>query len=137
MVYSNTLRKEFTILALDVRKNEVQIGKGPIKINVPISTLGSTKKAPLRPKVSVSFQKNSHAKFEYDVRGLRLSECQNMIEHALGDLLTGDVPFVNVIHGHGDGVLKNWLRDYIKKSKDFQMDSSESGNDGETRIIQK
>ena len=137
MVFSNTLKKEFTILALDARRNEVQIGKGPIKISVPVSTLGSTKRAPMQPKVSVSFEKNTHAKFEYDVRGLRLSECQNIIEHALGDLLTGDIPFVNVIHGHGDGVLKNWLRDYVKKSKDFQMDSSDSGNDGETRIIQK
>ncbi len=137
VVYSHVLKKEFTVLGLDVRKNEVQIGKGPIKISVPVSTLGTSKKAPLRPKVSVSFQKNNDAKFEYDVRGMRLSECQNMIEHALGDLLTGDIPFINVIHGHGDGVLKNWLRDYIKKSKDFQIDGSESGNDGETRVISK
>jgi DNA mismatch repair protein MutS2 len=136
-VFSHTLKKEFTVLNIDVRKNEVQIGKGPIKFNVPISTLGSSKKAPLKPKVSVSFQRNTNAKFEYDVRGLRLSECQNLIESALGDLLTGDVPFISVIHGHGDGVLKNWLRDYVKKSREFTVDQSESGNDGETRIVLK
>lgn len=136
-VYSITLKKEFTVLALDTRKNEVQIGKGPIKFNVPISSLGSSKKAPLRPKVSVTFNKKSDVTFEYDVRGMRLSECQNLIENALGDLLTGDIPFVNIIHGHGDGVLKNWLRDYVKKSKEFSQDTSESGNDGETRIVLK
>lgn len=136
-VFSNTLRKEFTVLAIDSRKLEVQIGKGPIKFNVPISTLSSSNKAPLKPKVSVSYQRNTNARFEYDVRGLRLSECQNLIENALGDLLTGDVPFISVIHGHGDGVLKNWLRDYVKKSREFAIDSSESGNDGETRIVLK
>ena len=136
-VYSMTFKKEFTILNLDSRKNEVQIGKGPIKINVPVSTLGNSKRAPHQPKVNVFYQKHTDAKFEYDVRGMRLSECQNLIENALGDLLTDDIPFMNVIHGHGDGILKNWLRDYIKKSKEFMQDSSESGNDGETRIILK
>lgn len=136
-VYSITLKKEFTVLALDSRKNEVQIGKGPIKFNVPVSSLANSKRAPQHHKVSVSFNKNSNAQFEYDVRGMRLSECQNLIEAALGDLLSGDVPFINVIHGHGDGILKNWLRDYLRKSKDFHMDKSESGNDGETRITTK
>lgn len=136
-VYSMTLKKEFTVLNIDSRKNEVQIGKGPIKINVPISTLGNSKRAPAQPKVSVSFNKNTNAQFEYDVRGMRLSETQNLIENALGDLLSGDVPFINIIHGHGDGVLKNWLRDHVKKARDFQIDTSESGNDGETRIILK
>lgn len=133
-VFSIPLKKEFTVLAIDLRKQEVQIGKGPIKFHVPVSTLSKSSKAPLRPKVSVSFERNTNAKFEYDVRGLRLSECQSIIEGALGDLLAGDIPFVNVIHGHGDGILKGWLRDYMKKSKEFEMDKAESGNDGETRI---
>ena len=134
MVYSFVLKKEFLVHSIDLRKKEVTIGKGPIKMTVPAQTLGSSKKAPLSSKVSVSFTKRADAKFEHDVRGLRLSECQNIIENAVGDLLTGDVPYLNIIHGHGDGVLKKWLRDYIKKSKEFQVDGSESGNDGETRI---
>ena len=136
-VYSITFKKEFTVLNLDTRKNEVLIGKGPIKINVPITSLANSKRASLQPKISVSFSKNTDARFEYDVRGMRLSECQNLIENALGDLLTDDIPFMNVIHGHGDGILKNWLRGYVKKSKEFQQDLSENGNDGETRIILK
>jgi DNA mismatch repair protein MutS2 len=136
-VYSMTFKKEFTVMGLDTRKNEVQIGKGPMKINVPVSSLGNSKRAAQQPKVSVSFTKNSDAQFEYDVRGMRLSEFQNLVEKSLGDLLTGDIPFMNVIHGHGDGILKNWLRDYVKKSKEFQQDTSENGNDGETRIILK
>ena len=137
IVFSNVLKKEFAVFSIDLRKNEILIGKGPIKLLVPAGTLSSTKKSPLKAKVSVSFEKNSDARFEYDVRGLRLSECQSTIEKALGDLLTGDIPFVHIIHGNGDGILKNWLRDYLRKSKDFAIDSSDSGNDGETRVVMK
>jgi DNA mismatch repair protein MutS2 len=68
---------------------------------------------------------------------MRLSELQNLIDGALGDLMSGDIPFISVIHGHGDGVLKNWLRDYLKRSKDFTTEASETGNDGETTITLK
>lgn len=136
-VYSHTLKKEFTVQGVDLRRKEVTIAKGPIKLTVPVSSLGRSKRAPLRPKVSVSFVKTSNSQLEFDVRGMRLSEFQNMIEKALGDLLSGDVPYISVIHGHGDGVLKNWLRDYLKRSRDFQGELPETGNDGETKIVLK
>ncbi|WPU65515.1 endonuclease MutS2 [Peredibacter starrii] len=136
-VYSHTLKKEFTVQGVDLRRREVTIAKGPIKLTVPVATLGRSKRAPLKPKVSVSFVKTSSSQLEFDVRGMRLSEFQNLIEKALGDLLSGDVPYISVIHGHGDGVLKNWLRDYLKRSRDFQGELPETGNDGETKIVLK
>jgi DNA mismatch repair protein MutS2 len=137
IVFSHVLKKEFTVQAIDLRRKEITIAKGPIKMTVPLSTLGKSKRAPMAPKVSVSFQKNNDAQVELDVRGMRLSEFQNLIEKSLGDLLSGDVPFLSIIHGHGDGILKNWLRDYLKKSRDFQGTSPENGNDGETKIVLK
>lgn len=139
IVFSLKLRKDFTVLALDQRKKDVTIGKGPMKFSVPYHTLTKNKGAQLNlnNNVRVSFQKTHNTTFEYDVRGMRLSECQNLIENALGDLLSGDVPFLNIVHGHGDGVLKKWLRDYLKRSPDFQWDRTESGNDGETKITIK
>lgn len=134
LVHSLVLKKDFTVHALDVRRSEVTIAKGPIKLTVPVSTLSSSKNTARRPQVSVSYQKTSHAQFEVDGRGMRLSEFQSRVDSALGDLLSGDIPFLNIIHGHGDGVLKNWLRDYLKRSKDFVALPQESGNDGETRV---
>ena len=89
------------------------------------------------PNVNVSIVKTSNAHVEYDARGLRLSEFQNLIDSALGNLLSGDIPYLSIIHGHGDGVLKNWLRDYLKKSKIFIGQTPENGNDGETKIVLK
>jgi DNA mismatch repair protein MutS2 len=137
IVYSHILKKDFSVQGIDPRRNEVTISKGPITMNVPISSLGRSKRAPIRAKVSVSFEKTSNTQVELDVRGMRLSEFQNLVEKTLGDLLSGDIPYLNVIHGHGDGVLKNWLRDYLKRSRDFQGATAETGNDGETKIILK
>ena len=137
IVYSYVLKKEFTVQKVDIRRNEVTIAKGPIKLTVPLATLGPSKRSPQKPRVSVSFVKSSVSPLEVDVRGMRLSEFQNLIEKSLGDLLSGDVPYLNIIHGHGDGVLKKWLRDYLRKSRDFQMAEAETGNDGETKIILK
>lgn len=139
IVFSLKLRKDFTVLSLDQRKKEVTIGKGPMKFSVPFNTLSKTKghQLPAQNQVRVSFQKSSNITFEYDVRGMRLSDCQNLVEKSLGDLLSGDVPFLNIIHGHGDGILKKWLRDYLKRSKDFEWAVPENGNDGETKITLK
>jgi DNA mismatch repair protein MutS2 len=135
-VYSLILKKDFIVHKVELRKKEVVIAKGPIKLTVPVNTLKKTA-GPKGSIVSVSYQKDSHAEFDIDARGMRLSEFQSKIDKALGDLLTGDIPFLNVIHGHGDGVLKNWLRDYLKRSKDFKGEIPENGNDGETKITIK
>jgi DNA mismatch repair protein MutS2 len=66
---------------------------------------------------------------------MRLEEFQSIVESAVSDLMTDSVPFINFIHGHGNGTLKGWLRDYIKKNKSIKADSNDTGNDGETRVV--
>lgn len=135
-VYSYVIKKDVLVHAIDLKRKEVTVAKGPIKLKVPVSTLRQSQHKPIN-RVQVSFEKSHNPKFELDVRGMRLSEFQSLIELSLGDLLTGDIPFLNIIHGHGDGVLKKWLRDYIRRSKDFEGGSPDNGNDGETRITLK
>jgi len=136
-VYSLILKKEFIIYGTDLKKNEVIIAKGPIKISVPVSSLMRSQNQKRQPSVNVSIMKTSQSHVEYDVRGMRLAEFQNLIDQALGDLLSGDIPYLSIIHGHGDGILKNWLRDFLKKSKNFIGETPENGNDGETKITVK
>jgi DNA mismatch repair protein MutS2 len=136
-VLSLILNKEFTVFSLDPRKREVTIAKGPIKLTVPISTLTKSTKGKSFSNVKVSIEKSSDTFLEHDVRGMRLSEFQGLMDKALGDLLAGDVPYLSIIHGHGDGILKNWLRSYLKRSNDFSTATTETGNDGETKIILK
>lgn len=138
VVHSLILRKDFLVHAVDLRKNEVTVVKGAIKLNVPARTLTRTKNSLPKPKVvSVSYVPPSNTTVEIDARGMRLSEFQNEVDKALGTLLSGDIPYLNIIHGHGDGVLKKWLREFIRTSKHFQSAPQENGNDGETKVILK
>jgi DNA mismatch repair protein MutS2 len=137
MVYSLVFKKDFCVQDIDKRKKEIMIAKGPIKISVPISTLTRSNSQKLKNGVHVSLTKSSNFLIEYDVRGMRLSEFQNIIEEAFSNLLSGDIPFLNIVHGHGDGILKNWLRNHLKKSNDFRGEIPENGNDGETKITLK
>ena len=70
---------------------------------------------------------------EYDVRGMRLEEFKTLAIAAIDGLLSQDIPFLTIIHGHGDGVLKSWLRKYLKELGELVWDHPD-GNDGITRI---
>jgi DNA mismatch repair protein MutS2 len=136
-VMSHVLKKEFNVEAIDMKKKLVTLIKGSVKLTVPAETLSKLNGPTPKHKVHVQIHKNSNAKLEYDVRGMRLSEFESLIDTAIGDLLCGDVPYLSIIHGHGDGVLKNWLRSFLKRSPELKTELSESGNDGETKILLK
>jgi DNA mismatch repair protein MutS2 len=86
------------------------------------------------PKVSINIQKTVRGEIEVDCRGMRLEEFQKIAEDSIDEVVTGEIPFVTIIHGHGDGVLKNWLRSYLKKEhRDLRWENIE-GNDGCTKI---
>jgi len=136
-VFSHIFKKHFIIHSLDLRKNEITIAKGNFKLSVPVHTLSKSNGPNTKQSVYVNVEKSSRSLLEIDARGMRLSEFQNCVDKALGDLLSGDIPYLSVVHGHGDGILKKWLRDYLKKSSDFKGETPENGNDGETKITIK
>ena len=65
---------------------------------------------------------------------MRLEEFIDTVEKAISDLMQELLPYITIIHGHGNGILKNWLRSYIRKNKDIEIIPTQSGNDGETQI---
>jgi DNA mismatch repair protein MutS2 len=81
----------------------------------------------------MNIDRDSSLKTEIDCRGMRLEEFENLVVNSLLDLSNGSIPYLNVIHGHGEGILKTWLRNYLKENKDFKWEPDQ-GNDGITRI---
>lgn len=134
-VFSVVIRKNVKVLNTNPRKKEVQIQHGVLSVWVSTETLRypSGAKAPA-PKVSINIQKTVRGDIEVDCRGMRLEEFQKIAEQSIEEVMTGEIPFVTIIHGHGDGVLKNWLRNYLKKEhRDLRWENIE-GNDGCTKI---
>lgn len=135
-VYYNTLlKKEVQLQSIDWRKRQAVVTKGSLTVNVPLNTFkkGTTTVSSFQ-QIRINVTRESERPFQLDCRGMRLEEFQHIVEKSLADLLAGDMPVLSVIHGHGDGVLKSWLRSKIGKSKDFKWDVPQTGNDGETEI---
>jgi DNA mismatch repair protein MutS2 len=135
-IYFNVfLKKEVQLQSIDWRRKQAIVTKGALTVNVPLNSFqkGVTTVNSFQ-QIRISVSRNAERPFILDCRGMRLEEFQHQVEKGLADLLAGDSKKLNIIHGHGDGVLKSWLRSKISKSKDFRWSVPENGNDGETEI---
>lgn len=135
-VYYNTfLKKEVQLQSIDWRRRQAVVAKGSLTVTVPLNTFkkGTTTVSSFQ-RIQISVTRNRDIPFQLDCRGMRLEEFQHTVDKGLGDLLAGDINVLSVIHGHGDGVLKAWLRGMVGKSKEYRWSVAETGNDGETEI---
>jgi DNA mismatch repair protein MutS2 len=136
--FSSSLRSFVKILSTNTKKKIAKvITKNNISVEVPFYDLVSKgqKNQSKKNDVKVNIIKSSQTKINIDCRGMRLNEFQHVVNNHVLNLLSGDVPFLIFIHGHGEAILKNWLRNYVKTNNELKMDISESTNDGETKIV--
>jgi DNA mismatch repair protein MutS2 len=136
IIFSLTAKKNVKVLNLNPRKKEVQIQHGALSVWVKTDSLRyASGVKPKIPRIIINVQKSINGNIEVDCRGMRLEEFQKIVEQSIDEVITGEIPFVTIIHGHGDGVLKNWLRTYLKKEhRDLRWENIE-GNDGCTKIF--
>ncbi|MEH0859961.1 endonuclease MutS2 [Halobacteriovorax sp. DPLXC-1] len=109
------------------------------KITVPKNSLfdqqgiDRNKKAKPKKEVQINVFKTINYTTEVNCRGMRLSEFQQKVFSCIDDLRMGHIPYLIIVHGHGDGTLKKWLRNEMRRHKDLTWTPDE-GNDGATRI---
>lgn len=134
--FSLTIKKNVKIQNINPRKREVQIQHGALSVWVTSNTLRyASGSNPPKPQVKINIQKTVRGEIEIDCRGMRLEEFQKICEQSIDEVITGEIPFVTIVHGHGDGVLKTWLRSFLKKEyRDLRWENIE-GNDGCTKIF--
>lgn len=134
--FSQSLQK--TICILKVQKEQVHAQMGNMKIHLKkddlyeIPLISSRRK---KPKVHIEIEANhQYYETEKDFRGLRLEDFEQEFHRALQGLLLKKIPYLKIIHGHGDGILKKYLRNYLKKSPEFQSQICPESADGATII---
>lgn len=134
-VFSTNIKKNVKVVQLNTRKKEIQIQHGALSVWVTTESLRWPSGAKLPSAVvKINIERTVKGDIEIDCRGMRLDEFQKTCEQAIDEVYSGEIPFVTIIHGHGDGILKNWLRSYLKKEyRDLQWENIE-GNDGCTKI---
>lgn len=72
---------------------------------------------------------------EVDVRGMRTEEALNKIELVLDRAVMIGYPSLKIIHGKGDGILRKFIRDYLRKYNHvsrFEDEHADRGGDGIT-----
>lgn len=72
---------------------------------------------------------------EVDVRGMRTDDALHKIELVLDRAVMIGYPSLKIIHGKGDGILRKFIRDYLRKYNHvsrFEDEHSDRGGDGIT-----
>jgi DNA mismatch repair protein MutS2 len=131
------LKLNKTVVVKNIIKKDASVQAGHFTLKVPLSSLrvANKPKEQIKSQEVSTVSRSRDSQLEYDCRGMRLDEFQSLVELAVSDLMLANAPYVNFIHGHGTGVLKKWIRVYAKNNKNITIDSNDTGNDGETRII--
>jgi DNA mismatch repair protein MutS2 len=135
--YSRSIDKMGKVLKINHNKATAQFECSGIKMWLKLEDLylskDHSKKEELKVNVFVSKQ-SGQSSMLLDARGMRRDEFLVKAERHVLEVINGDLPFVDVIHGHGDGILKKSLYELLKRFKsDVRYDFIE-GNLGTTRV---
>ncbi len=124
------LNREGIVIAVKNNKIKAQFGK-ITSYTSNFEVIKARVKAP--KKVNIHVCKPSRSMISYDMRGKRSEEMIKLFLDILFDLRSEEIPFVDIIHGHGTGALKKALYDEAKGHPDIDINFLE-GNDGCSRV---
>jgi DNA mismatch repair protein MutS2 len=64
--------------------------------------------------------RSANFKLSIDLRGKKAEEAIAMVSRYIDDAILLGIPEITIIHGKGDGVLRQVVRDYLKNIKDVK-----------------
>jgi len=73
-----------------------------------------------------------------DLRGKRVDECISMLQRYIDDAIMLSIPEVRILHGKGNGILRQVTRDYlrsVKEIKNAKDELVERGGSGITVVV--
>ena len=133
---------------LEMNERQAAVAFGSIKSAIRLDKLekvsqSQLKKAP--PKhafisaqtAEAIYQKKLHFKNEIDVRGMRGDEALNTVAYFIDDAILANVSPVRILHGTGEGILRQLIRDYLSTTpgvKSFKDEHIQLGGVGITVI---
>ncbi len=82
-------------------------------------------------------RKKTHFSPDLDIRGMRGEEAINTVLHFIDDAIMVSMPTVRILHGKGDGILRNLVRQYlatVPNVKKFRDESVQFGGSGITVV---
>ncbi|MDR1029115.1 MAG: endonuclease MutS2 [Clostridiales Family XIII bacterium] len=126
---------EGEVLTAPDEKGDVQVRVGRIRMTAPISNLrsagggGKKESAQGYRHGTIVRAKMDSIGMSVDVHGQNLDEAERTVDKYLDDAFLAGLREVNVIHGKGEGILRNGLRRMLKQHRHVR--SSRPGGPGE------
>ena len=121
------------------KNNSLIIALGELRTVVKksrVTKLRSKEKSKaLKRQASVSTESAADFYPEIDVRGMRTEDALHKIELVLDRAVMIGYPTLKIIHGKGDGILRKFIRDYLRKYNHvsrFEDEHADRGGDGIT-----
>lgn len=134
------LNQEAEFVCLCDKGKKAEILMGSVKSVVPVKKLAVYNKDMIKDKVKpLVVQKKPFEFIKHDVsytldlRGFRYEEAMNEVENYLDKACAAGLPHAVIIHGHGTGVLKKAIREYLADSPyvaKFRPGEDAEGGDG-------
>src|SRR5690606_12440973 len=121
------------------RNNSLIIALGSLRTVVKknrVTKLKSKQKSKaIRRQTTVASESIADFHPEIDVRGMRTEDALQKIEVVLDRAVMIGYPSLKIIHGKGDGILRKFIRDYLRKYNSvsrFEDEHADRGGDGIT-----
>jgi DNA mismatch repair protein MutS2 len=132
-------------MAIHAREGEADVQLGNFRLKLPSKRLELRQKAPKQAKAAIGQQSDIHVPqrggkspgMEIDLRGATVNEGLERIEGYLDEAYMSRLPFVRIIHGKGTGVLRDAVRDMMKRHPlvtNYRAGEAGEGGDGVTVV---
>ena len=133
-----TIGQNGTILSLPDEKGNLMINIGALKIKARLQDLmlineGKDRKPQAKSSSkygSLLRSKSSSVSASINVRGKNLEDALADVEKYLDDVYMAGLDMVSIIHGRGGGILKDGIRQMLKRKKYVDSYGAASYNDG-------
>ena len=118
--------------------DSAEIGIGGVRVQTLRSRLTLVEAQPQPPKAEVSLDIGPMLdSSELDIRGMRADESLSELEAFLDKAARDGFGSVRIIHGRGKGILRNAIREHLRRhplAQSFEAEARERGGDGATLV---
>jgi DNA mismatch repair protein MutS2 len=147
--YVKIIDQEALAEVLAIKNKEVTIQIGELKSNIKLNRLVKISKKEYKKTVVKSSytnygvdlnEKRMEFTFEIDVRGMRAEEVLPKVEQFIDNAIMLNYQELRILHGKGDGILRQIIRDRLKKYKavaNLQDEHADRGGSGVTIVTLK
>ncbi len=125
---------------LNMKGKDAEVSIGELKTTIKLSRLEKVSKKEFKeahkesPKANLAGfdmnEKMSNFSFNLDIRGKRGEEALGLVDSLMDDAILLGYPEIRIVHGKGDGILRNLIRTHLKSYKQVGRMTDEHADRG-------